>query len=216
MDSGRDPVRVLCDAMIRHEAFPNQSVLVPTTVNWGGHPITIGVAQEVPRTYRGRTREDTARDLEDLSRVVNLAKTGKLTCYSSQEIEFETWGLRRMHSLDPESNPFRDVTFHRCKMRYSRSIVIGGSFTRDWFREEKASFLATITDPRFRDLDKATGGHHSSDCYHLWTAELSDLHVFLTKERAFRNAFQNQLRLSSKIRIMTPHELGCFVDASNS
>jgi hypothetical protein len=53
--SGRDPVRALCDAMIRHNAFPNQSVLVPTTVNWGGHPITVEVAQEVPRTYRGRT-----------------------------------------------------------------------------------------------------------------------------------------------------------------
>jgi hypothetical protein len=139
-----------------------------------------------------------------------------MMCYSSQEIEFETWGLRRMHSLDPGSNPFRDVTFHRCQMRYSRSIVIGGSFTQDWFREEKARFLATITDPRFRALDKATGGHHSSDCYHFWTAELNVLDVFLTMDGHFRNAFQNQRRLSSKVRIITPHELVCLVDACDA
>lgn len=206
MNIKKRPLRVLFDGMIVPQAIREESVLVPTEFRWGNRTHKIDVAQDVPRTYRGhgQTRERTAQKLHVLSRVADLAKTGRIACYSSQEIKFETWGLPRKYSFDPRANPFRDVHFEPCRLPYQRSIMFRGNYD---FREEKKQFLAAIPDARFQAINKSTGGYHAADCYHLWTAELNELDVFLTVEERFRNAFRGQKKVSSTVKIMLPEEL---------
>lgn len=200
------PLRILFDGMIVTDSILEQPVLVPTEFNWGGRTVVRDVAQDVPRTYRGQTRQYTAQVLESLSQVAELARSGKITCYSSQEIVFETMGRPRRYSLAPGANPFKGVQFERCRLPYLRSVVFGG-IGQDKFEEEKEKFLKSIPDARFRVLDRATGGHHSADCYHLWTAELNELDVFLTRETKFKKAFLVQRKVTSKVRILLPEEL---------
>ena len=78
------PLRVLFDGMIVPQAIRKQSVLVPTEFRWGDRIQRLDIAQEVPRTYRGETPEQTARKMDYLNRVADLAKTGRIICYSSQ------------------------------------------------------------------------------------------------------------------------------------
>jgi hypothetical protein len=190
--------------MIVTQAILEQAVLVSTELPWGDRTVVLDVAHNVPRTFRGQTRERTAREQEHLTHVADLAKAGRIIPYSSQEITFETWGRRRNYSLAPEVDPFRGVRFEPCLLPHQRSIVFGGE---NKFKEEKKKFLATITDARFRELDRATGGHHSPDCYHLWTAERNELDVFLTRETKFRNALRGQEKVNSTIKILLPEEL---------
>lgn len=204
MNAKKRPLRVLFDGMIVPLAIREQSVLVPTEFRWGNRTHKLDVAHDVPRTYRGQTREQTARTLDHLSRVADLANAGRIACYASQEIQFETWGLPRKYSLDPEANPFRSVRFELCRLPYQRSIMFGGNYN---FREEKDRFLAAIPDAHFQSLNKATGGYHAADCYHLWTAEQNELDVFLTVDERFRNAFRGQRKVHSTVKIMLPEEL---------
>jgi hypothetical protein len=209
MNTKKIHLRVLFDGMIAPQAILKQSVLVPTEFRWRDRTYRVDIAQDIPRTYRGQTREQTARKLDCLNCVADLAKTNRITCYSSQEIKFETWGLPRKYSFDPEANPFRDVRFTPCRLPYQRSVMFGGG-GEDRFREEKEQFLAAIPDARFQSLNKSTGGYHAADCYHLWTAELNELDVFLTADEKFRNALRGQKKVSSAVEIMLPDELlGC-------
>jgi hypothetical protein len=206
MDTQQKQLRVLFDGMIVTQSVREQSVLVSTELQWGDRTVVLRVAHDVPRTFRGQTREHTEREQDYLRRIADLATSGLITCYSSQEITFETWGRPRNYSLAPEANPFRGVRFEPCRLPHQRSIMFGG-IGEDRFEENKKKFLATIPDARFRALDRATGEHHAADCYHLWTAEVNGLDVFLTRERKFRNALRGQKKVRSAVEIMRPEDL---------
>jgi hypothetical protein len=109
--------------------------------------------------------------------------------------------------------PLPSVHFEPCRLPHQRSVTFS-AFREDLFEENKKKFLATIPDARFRELDLATGGHHSADCYHLWTAELNELDVFLTSDKKFRHAVDGQRNTSSTVEIMFPEELCSLFSAT--
>jgi hypothetical protein len=196
---------VLFDGMIVTQAIPTEIGRDLQTYSWGPLTLLINMFCDVPRIFRNETRERTVRAQEYLSRVADLARSGRIIPYSSQEIKFETMGRPRHYSLAPEDNPFWDIGFERCQLPLQRTVTFGG--IEDRFEEKKEKALASITDVRFRELDRVTGGGHSADCYHLWTAEVNRLDVFLTREGKFKRAFQGQKKITSTVEIMWPEEL---------
>jgi len=205
-------LRVLFDGMILSNSIQEQTILVSEPGVWGKRvPVQLQQERTVVRKYRGRTSEETGPELEHLRRVAELARADKIECWTSQEITFETIGRRREYSLDPSANPFHKIAFRQCRLPYERTVT-WAAFEEDTFKEEKQKFLSSIANTRFLILNKATNRHHTSDCYHLWTAEINNLDVFLTVEHAFRNALVHQKAVTSAVKIMSPEELCAYFE----
>ena len=86
--------------------------------------------------------------------------------------------------------------------------MIGTSESIGMTREEQMELFRSIQHPRFLEIKQAVGEAHIGDVYHLWTAEVASLDVFLTVDRRFRNAVDSQkARINSPVLTMTPKEL---------
>ena len=199
------PFTVLLDGMIRPWGITHEWVLEDQTVNWGPLTLTVPVATVAPKPKLGPEHEWLQEQLDCLPRIAELAERGHIKCFTTNEIEFETWGRPGVTGKATEFDLFRNVAIKKIPPAVGRSFL--WPFNNGEWKERKDAFLDGIRNDRFLKLKEAIGSTHAADIFHLWSAEKAGLDCFLSADRKFINAVRNQKRVLIRVCVLSPSEL---------
>jgi hypothetical protein len=174
-------MKILIDRNIEIRAMTHVTEMAPKVTKWGPHYVTVDVAQ---RVHLAPKEKDTfgREQLPYLATLCNSANQGKLEFFTSFELRME--GVRQKGRSEGcmGIDMLRDVPLKNVPSPLQRSILIGATGTTSIgvTEEEQMTFFQSIQHPRFLQLRKAIGDAHIDDIFHLWTAEVASLDVFLT------------------------------------
>jgi hypothetical protein len=181
------------------------------TINWGGrvHEVTVHDFVRVNPNDLIDNPELKA-ETELLPTLAEAGKRGEVKYVIQMETLFESCGIPKMDSETGKfyGTPYQDVD---APIKYSR-VLLG--FNRD-AREMQFSFLSSIKDKRFIELQKMTGAYQGPgklnrnqllDAFHIWCAEHNKCDYLLTLDFRLVNVLrkQNQHPL---VEVVKPSEL---------
>ena len=188
-------------------AITHDTEMVPRQTTWGPHNLTLTTAGRVHRPPR-EDEKFVQEELPYFATLCNSARLGKFEFFSSFEILMEASRQKGRSEGYLGIDLLRGVPIKHVPSPIQRSIVIGTTESIGMTREEQMEFFRSIEHPRFLEIKQAVGEAHIGDVYHLWTAEVASLDVFLTVDKRFRNAVDSQkARINSPVWTMTPREL---------
>jgi len=105
-------------------------------------------------------------------------------------------------------NLLRDVPVNHVRGLADRFVSFSQSRSVGLTEKEQMDFFKAIQYPRFLEIREAINGAHLDDCFHFWTAEMEGLDAFLTMDRRFWRAIeQNKERVNSPTSVLTPKQL---------
>jgi hypothetical protein len=173
--------------------------------------------------------------IEALPSIARAAKMPRqrIQLYTYFELEMEHW---RGHNFPafPTGDIFDGVQIEAISAGLQRSSFLGGllgdqTVTRDsqmefceWLLNEgerilnspsmsarvgKAQLSALQGLKRYRELCKRLSPVQYVDAFHLWTAELNDIDLFLTIDKKFVNAIRSSKQLEIKCCPVFPEEI---------
>jgi hypothetical protein len=200
-------MKILIDRNLEIRAITHVTEMVPRQITWGPHNLTPDVAERVHRP----PREDETFVKEELpyfATLCNSARVGELEFFTSFEILMEATRQRGRSEGYLGINLLRGVAIKHVPSPIQRSIMIGAAGSTGITENEQMEFFRSIQHPRFLEIKQAVGEAHIDDIYHLWTAEVALLNVFLTVDKRFRNVVNSQKdRIKLAVSAMTPKEL---------
>jgi hypothetical protein len=183
-------MKILLDRNIERFGVTHRTETIPRTIKWGPQTHTVSVAQRTHHQYSDgdvKVRED----LSHLASICRSARSGDIEFYTSFELDMEAdrhaISLKGYLGIDLlEGIPTKKVPspFQRTVIRAAHGHGSVGTT-----KGEQIEFFQSIQDPRFVELNNATGNSHVSDVFHLWTAERASVDVLLTMDYKFRNHY---------------------------
>ena len=198
-------VKVLLDTSVLSHAVRLRRSLEAKTVTWGGraHEWFAPVLEEKPPTDPWLQEQ-----IEALSRIADLAKSGVVELFVGAGLEFELWAgppdaLRRTHLSLLEGVPLQRAPD---PLQYGR-VVASHADRGDDAKERWLEFLRGIADERFSELRRSLGGNKDADAFHILTAERAKLDVFLTNDKRLINTVRHSKELDTTVRVLSPTEL---------
>jgi hypothetical protein len=181
------------------------------TIDWGGrvHEVTVHDFVRV-NPNDSIDNPELKAETELLPTLAEAGKRGEVKYVIQMETLFESWGIPKMDSETGKfyGTPLEDV---EAPIKYKR-VLLG--FNRDG-REMQFSFLSSIRNARFLELQKMTGAYQGSgklnrnqllDAFHIWCAEFNKCDYFLTLDFKLLNVVRKQKR-HSLVEIIKPSEL---------
>jgi hypothetical protein len=207
------PIKALLDTNIWLCTVTHNSVLVPTTVKWGNIIGTVDVAAAKIRTLAGKSQEESNSIYDALKSIAMMSKAGSVVLCRSNETTFEEMHLRRPSLKGSGYDVFRGVDCRFVHGPLRRDFTITSDSSKQELKGEWYQFLGSIRDPRFLELKKATGGNHTADLYHLWTAEHSGLDFYITLDQKFVNAANLPKPIKTPVKVCTPAQFLKLWDA---
>jgi len=188
------------------------------TINWGGrfHEVTVHDFVRVnPNDFIDNA--ELKAEAELLPTLAEAGKRGKVKYVIQMETLFESWGIPKMDSETGKfyGAPYEDV---EAPIKYSR-VLLG--FNRD-AREMQFSFLSSIRNARFIELQKMTGAYQGPgklnrnqllDAFHIWCAEHNKCDYFLTLDFKLLNVLRKQ-NPHPLVELVKPSELVEKIDIS--
>ncbi len=206
-------MKVLIDRNIEISAITHKTLLTPQVIRWGPREQTIDLAQRAH--FPPRADESfRAEQLPYLSTLCNFAKEGKLHFFTSDEIRMQRLRQKGRCEGYLGINLLRDVHVESVRCPVQRLILFGPTESIGTTKKEQTEFFQSIQHPRFLQIRSAAGEAHIDDAFHLWTAEEAELDVFLTMDQRFwRVVNQKKKIINSPIPVMTPRELGEYLNA---
>jgi hypothetical protein len=206
-------MRVLVDRNVVRNAVVTQSVLTPTEIAWGDKVCDVPVLTREARSPRVDEKYRIAQ-LPYLATVGEFARSGRISLFSSFELEAERW---RQRSPDPGYLGFsllEEVSIRTAPSPVGRNVVFG-SFGRSVgvTEDEQMQFFRSLRDPRYREIREAVSDPrnpeaHMDDALHLWTAEVSGFGGFLSMDKRFISVVRNNAsRVRSSVSVCSPKDL---------
>jgi hypothetical protein len=180
------------------------------TINWGGRFYEATVHDLVrvnPNDFIDNV--ELKAETELLPTLAEAGKCGKVKFVIQMETLFESWGIPNMDSEAGKfyGGPYEEV---EAPIKYSR-VLLG--FNRD-ARKMQFSFLSSIRDARFLELQKMTGAYQGPgklnrnqllDAFHIWCAEYNRCDYFLTLDFKLLSMLRKQNR-HSLVELVKPSE----------
>jgi len=201
------PLNVLLDTCLWNESVTHDYYMVRREIQRGGTKHYISIAELQPRRLRGKTLAQSHEIFEAMRNVARLDESGRIRLYDTTELMFEWMGRPIGPWRKTEHDLFRNVRISRLRPPVERTVVFGGLYFNDDFKDQKRRWLESIQEPRFAELKRVIDRKHWADAFHLWTAEAHQLDCVLTLETKFRNNLANQKKLTTMVEILSPSEL---------
>lgn len=181
-------------------------------VRWTNTEVTLSPANRrycPPRPDEYFRREQ----LPFLAAVCLAASKGALRFFTSFELEIEEWRQRWGREGYLGVNWLRDAVLERVDGPLPTDAF---SVTRESISKEgRLDYFRSISHPRFLQIRTALGDAHPGDAFHLWTAEVARLDVFLTMDQKFLRVIQQcEGRLGLLVSTMSPKDLCGRLDIS--
>jgi hypothetical protein len=207
------PAKVYIDTTVLKFSATQLPRLLPRkqTIDWGGrvHEVTVHDFVRV-NPNDSIDNPELKAETELLPTLAEAGKRGEVKYVIQMETLFESWGIPKMDSETGKfyGTPLEDV---EAPIKYKR-VLLG--FNRDG-REMQFSFLSSIRNARFLELQKMTGAYQGSgklnrnqllDAFHIWCAEFNKCNYFLTLDFKLLNVVRKQKR-HSLVEIIKPSEL---------
>lgn len=201
-------IKVLIDRNIERNAITHQSVERLKSIHWGGQNYSLSVVerQKIPLREDERFRNE---QLPYLATVTELARAGDVMLFTSFELRMERIRQRAIGPGYVGLDMLDGVKVDTVRAPVDRTIAIA-PFGRSsgLNKAEQENFLRSIRDSRFVAIRNVVGEAHIVDAFHLWTAEVSDLDVFLTMDKRFLNVIeQERKKIQSSVAVRSPREL---------
>lgn len=145
-----------------------------------------------------------------LPEVAELGKSASLEFVQTSEARYEEWGLPGM---DGETGRFYDATIRYIDAPFKYGRVMGGLGIDG--KAEQCRFLASIQNPRFQEIQRATGAYQGDnplnlnqliDAFHVWCAESYGCAYLLTLDFKLQKIVA-QSKLATPLLIVRPSEL---------
>ena len=180
-------------------------------INWGGREHEVIVSDLVyVNPNDSIVNPELKAEAELLPVLAEAGKAGVVELVIQMEALFESWGIPKMKS---ETGTFYDAPYEYvdAPVKYSR-VLVGAGFDP---KEMQFTFLSSIKDKRFLELQKLTGAYQGPgklnrnqllDAFHLWCAEYNDCNYFLTLDfKLIKVARKQKGRFMSEV--VKPSEL---------
>lgn len=201
-------MKVLIDRSIERYSVTHETRMAGKSVRWGPHDFTQQVAQRVhnlPRADEGFINEQ----LPYLVSLCKSAKNGNLEFYTSFELQREALRQRPCTQGHLGIDFFSGIktTMVPCPAQQESVSNIVDPIAH-FGKDEQLTFLRGIQHPRFLILRSILGDAQLADAFHLWTAEVAALNVFLTMDKKFLNNVHNRSgAVKSTVSVVDPKEL---------
>lgn len=207
------PPKVYIDTTVLKFSATRLPRLLPRkqTMNWGGrvHEVTVHDFVRV-NPNDSIDNPELKAEAELLPTLAEAGKRGEVKYVIQMETLFESWGIPKMDSETGKfyGTPLGDI---EAPIEYKR-VLLG--FNRN-AREMQFSFLSSIRNARFLELQKMTGAYQGSgklnrnqllDAFHIWCAEFNKCDYFLTLDFKLFNVLCKQKR-HPLVEIVKPSEL---------
>jgi len=200
-------LKILVDRNVERIARTHRTTAKDRKVTWGNADGSSAMAFDSYEMVRVRVTRPPSQNATDeqipyLATVAQLARTGGLNLFTS-------WELNAERMRQPGDNAgWLDVSlFDGVTIDWVDSPVIRSGIVT-FAAEEETAFFQSIRHPRFETLRKRIGEAHIADIFHLWTAEVAGLDIFMTMERRFFNAVENERdKLELKVKVSNPQQI---------
>lgn len=186
------------------------------TINWGGrvHEVTVHDFVRVNPNDLIDNPELKA-EAELLPTLAEAGKHGEVKYVIQMETLCESWGIPKM---DSETGKFYGASLEDAEapIKYSR-VLLGSNHD---VRKMQFSFLSSIKNRRFMELQKMTGAYQGLgklnrnqllDAFHIWCAEHNRCDYFLTLDFRLINVLRKQNR-HLLVEVVKPSELVKKID----
>jgi hypothetical protein len=207
-------LKILVDRNVEREAITHRSYLDERDLVWsnadGSSSVTL--KSSVVNRERVAPRDDESfrkLQLPYLATVGTLARTKRIELFTSPELSMER--MRQSGAKDGWAgfDLLSGIHLRFVDSPIDRTIVVRAHGNSSGVTaDEQVAFFKSITVPRFVEMRQIIGDAHIADTFHLWTAELAELDMFLTCERRFSNVVTQQYRkLKTTVKVVTPEQL---------
>lgn len=182
------------------------------TIDWGGRVQTTTVYDDgfLNPNDAITNNPELKAEAELLLSIASLAKNGRIHCVVQFETQFELCGLPKTDSTEGRfyGAPVRRVS---APFEYGRVVFAAGERPRD----SQFQFLASLTDERFLELQRITGGYQGRgkvqrnqvlDAFHLWCAEHNGCNFFLSLDFKLQKVVARSKK-KPQLSIVRPSEL---------
>lgn len=194
-------IKVLIDANVWDCSVTHEWVRIEKTIRWGDGSVLTILAEPQVRQIR-RTVEESEAIYEALKRMGDLARSGELIPYTSNEINFECTYLPGRAGMLQEHSVFHGVPREIVDAPVRRDFVF--TARKNDANCEKDAFFENVSAPRFVALRRKVAKRHLRDLYHLWTAEFHCLDCFVTLDVKFINAVTLPKPIKTPVTVCTP------------
>ena len=180
-------------------------------INWGGniHEVTV---HDLIRINPNDLIDNVAlkAEAELLPTLAEAGKRGEVRYVIQMETLFESWGIPKMNS---ETGRFYGAPYEEVEAPIKYGRVLFGSDCKP--KEIQFSFLSSIRNARFLELQKMTGAYQGPgklsrnqllDAFHIWCAEHNECDYFLTLDFRLVRVLHRQ-KQHSLVEILKPSEL---------
>jgi hypothetical protein len=229
-----EKISVFVDLSVRRYAVLTEDTQIEKRINWGGREHTSVIAGWKRKPDRSARDSWLQKQISCLPTIARLADAGTVHCYFSLELMFEeSRGSGGMHGTFGDL--FAGVMMKSClavvnRPRFRQNVDFG-EYLRKEGLPEFCDFLLKL-DPsllsqapefwntlpafeqenlmqleRFKSLCRCLSVGHSSDAFHLWTAEANGLDYFLTMDKKFINAVSNIHDFNFRCKPISPEQL---------
>jgi hypothetical protein len=181
------------------------------TLQWGPLEIeSVLHSEQLVNPNEGIQNERLKKEATLLPAVAATGIGGQLRFVISAEARYEQWGLP---NLDSETGMFYGASVSTVDAPIEYGRVMGGLGIDG--PVEQTRFLTSLSNPRFVELQKATGAFQGDkprnrnqllDAFHLWCAEHNACDFFLTLDfKLIRVLARSKKEVA--VRVVTPSEL---------
>lgn len=200
-------MKILIDRNVEIRAVTHVTEIVPQTITWGPHRLTVAMAK---RLHRPPREDETfvVEQLPFLAALCETAKTGVVLFYTSFELVMEASRQRGRSAGYMGVDMLRDAPMQSVRPPVARSLFIASRGSVGLSEEEQMDFFRSIQDPRFRQIREAVGEAHIDDAFHLWTAEVGGLDALLTMDKRFLRVTEQRAKdVGSPVVVASPSQL---------
>lgn len=199
-----------------------QRASVKKEIAWGDRTHTVSLVGWERRPDLPLSQTWRKSQIECLPTLARLAREGRLTICSYNELKFEEWRGRRgmqgtfgdlfgditiskvqpaversffQQSTEIKRQVSKDTLVEFCQFLINTDPILWESVPRIWQILPEFSRINLVNLIKFKDLCGPLTKNHFADAFHLWTAEVNNLDFFLTIDKKFSNAVRQNRSL---------------------
>jgi hypothetical protein len=211
--------RVFVDTATLRHSIRSRTRLVPqkqTTV-WGGKVLEFDVYELNTLDPTAKVTEEPLRtEIDLLSRVAMLAKSGEIELLWQVETQLEFLGQYKMPGGGRSELAEAGLTLVSGPIEYSRMITPPLGMPGQTWRSMQLGFLRSLQHPRFLELQRICGANEGAqkrrdsqlkDAFHIWSAEVANATHFLTTDFKLVHRVRDFKALSTVVKVVAPSDL---------
>lgn len=224
-------VKVFVDNCVISLSDTMQSAFKEQNLVWGDSIERIRIAGFLRKPLPSNDQVWKKSQIECLPTIGKIAREKKIALYKYNEIDFEGWKRSGANRLD---NIFSEVEFNHVDAAVERSYFFQSDLVKHLEKDRVIEFCRWLLTPnietlanrlaptkrypdfllnnlgrvqRFRDLCIGLSEKQYPDAFHLWSAEVNGMDLFLTTDLKFIRALTETKKISLPCMPLPPSQL---------